>query len=331
MNVLLQTDDFTNHRSRILYWRAGLLIAFVFVIAAAHWLLPTTPHALHAVHVVLRKMFIVPIVLAGAWFGIRGAVATAVVSTVFYVPHVLLNWTGQTGENLNQATDIGLFFIVGILGGYLFEREHRAVRSAKQAHYGTLEALASALDAREHDTDRHSNRVADLAVRIGRQMGLTDHEIRRLREAARLHDVGKIGIPDQVLFKQGSFDADERQRMQDHAKIGSRIVGQLPSLREAAALILCHHERFDGTGYPMGLAGEAIPMGARVFAVADVYDALTNDRPYRLAMSHDEAMRMIYEQNGLAFDPTVVVAFVAEMRDTRPVTTDGILQGGTAT
>lgn len=309
LNTQRQTDGFTTHRSRVYYWRVGLLVALLLVIAVAHWGLPTTPHALHAVHVVLRKLFIVPIVLAGAWFGIRGAVVAAAVSTVLYAPHVLLNWSGQTGENLNQAADTGLFWIVGVLAGVLFEREHRAVQSAEQAHRGTLEALASALDAREHETDRHSHRVADLAVRIGRQMGLTNREIRTLREAARLHDVGKIGIPDQVLLKPGCFNTNERQMMQAHAEIGSRIVGQLPSLREAAGLILCHHERFDGSGYPRGLAAEAIPLPARIFAVADVYDALTNDRPYRQAMSHAHAMVLIRQGRGSAFDPAVLDAF----------------------
>jgi HD-GYP domain-containing protein (c-di-GMP phosphodiesterase class II) len=309
LNIPRQTEEFTTHRSRVFYWRVGLLVVLLLVIAVAHWGLPTTPHALHAMHVVLRKLFIVPIVLAGAWFGIRGAVVAAAVSTVLYAPHVLLNWSGQTGENLNQAADIGLFWIVGILAGILFEREHLAMRSAEQAHHGTLEALASALDAREHETDRHSHRVADLAVRMGGQMGLTNREIRTLREAARLHDVGKIGIPDQVLLKPGAFNPTERQMMQEHAEIGSRIVGRLPSLREAAALILCHHERFDGSGYPRGLAGEAIPLPARIFAVADVYDALTNDRPYQQAMPHADAMVIIREDSGHAFDPTVLDVF----------------------
>ena len=135
--------------------RVTLIFVSLLAIAIAHWLLPTTPHALHAVHVVLRKTFIVPIVLAGSWFGIRGVVAAAAISTVFFSLHVLMDWSGQTEENLNQAADVGLFWIVGVLAGYLFERKHRAMRAAEQAHHGILEALASALDAREHNTDRH--------------------------------------------------------------------------------------------------------------------------------------------------------------------------------
>ncbi len=294
--------------------RAMLILAGLLFIAAMHWIVPTSPHAFHALHIVLRKLFIVPIILAAAWFGLRGAMVAAGISSLLYGPHILVSWTGQFAENLNQLADMALFWVVAAIAGLLYERERAATLKAEQAHHGTLEALASALDAREHETDRHSERVADLALRIAERFGLNDSQLRVLRDAARLHDVGKIGVRDQLLLKPGKLDDAERQQMQQHAEIGSRIVHRLPSLHEAAELIRCHHERYDGTGYPRGLRGESIPLAARIFTVADVYDALTNDRPYRKAMPYPQAMRMIHEGSGSAFDPSVVAAFEAEMQ-----------------
>jgi hypothetical protein len=302
-------------------WRVILLLLLLLGIASVHWVLPVSPHVFHAAHIVFRKLFVVPIVLGGAWFGMRGAVAAAVISTALYAPHVVMDWSGQVGENLNQSTDVALFWLVGLLAGWLFQREHAARRNAEQAHQGTLEALAAALDAREHETDCHSVRVAELAVRVGVYIGIHEDELRVLREAARLHDVGKIGIPDRVLLKPGPLTDRERQLMQRHAEIGSKIVGSLPSLRAAAELILCHHERFDGTGYPRQLKGREIPLAAKVFSIADVYDALTSDRPYRAALSQQEALSMIRAQAGHAFDPEVVDAFetvLLESEDSKP-------------
>lgn len=309
MRAITESVLSTSRGPRVDVVRSVLVLVLLLGLGLTHALLPVEPHYYHALHVVFRKLFLVPIVLAGAWFGLRGTVVAAVISTVLYTPHILMDWTGQTGENLNQSADIALFWVVGLLVGWLLWRERESTIKAEQAHQGTLEALAKALDAREHDTDSHSGRVAELAVRVGTYIGLTEDELRVLREAARLHDVGKIGIPDDVLLKPGPLDERERKLMQRHAEIGSEIVGRIPSLRAAAELILCHHERFDGTGYPRRLQDKEIPLAAKVFSVTDVYDALTNDRPYRSALSQQEALNLIKEQSGKAFDPEIVDAF----------------------
>lgn len=312
MNGVATPTDFTKpSQHRYDAGRILLVLSLLLGLALLHASLPISPEVFHAVHIVLRKLFIVPIVLAGAWFGVRGSVIAALLSTALYAPHMALDWSGQTGENLNQSADVVLFWVVGLVAGWLFQRERSATQEAKRAHQGTLEALATALDAREHDTDSHSGRVADLAVRVGTSIGIPVPELKVLREAARLHDVGKIGIPDHILLKPGPLSEHERQLMQRHAQIGSNIVRCLPSLREAADLILCHHERFDGTGYPRQLKGNDIPIAAQVFSIADVYDALTNDRPYRQPLSQEQALSMIREQAGHAFDPRVVDAFEA--------------------
>ena len=150
-----------------------------------------------------------------------------------------------------------------------------------------------------------------MSLRIGEKLGMGPHELAVLHEAALLHDVGKIGVPDHVLLKPGPLTDDERRVMQQHAEMGYRILSAARHLRGVADLVHAHHERFDGTGYPRGLAGETIPLGARIFAVADVFDAVTSDRPYRSAMHWHDARKLVVEGSGSHFDPTVVAAFLA--------------------
>jgi HD-GYP domain-containing protein (c-di-GMP phosphodiesterase class II) len=160
--------------------------------------------------------------------------------------------------------------------------------------------------------------VADLACRIGERMGLQARQVLRLAQAAVLHDVGKIGVADNVLHKPGGLDEVEKAQMRQHAEKGYRILSAAPHLHGVAELVYAHHEWYDGTGYPRGLQGDQIPLEARIFAVADVFDALTSDRPYRRAMNRDEALRIIQEQRGRHFDPEVVRVFLAVLRERTP-------------
>lgn len=314
--------DATSTRRRWLV--IGLLIAAIMI---WHGATPLTPGWMHAAHILLRKLFVVPILLAAIWFGMRGAVLAATGVSVVYLPYMLVAWSGRVAENMNQGGEVVTFWIVGLLAGWLATRERRALQRAADMSRDALKALVAALDAREHQTEQHSHRVAELAGRIGRRLRLDSRSLTVLREAAVLHDVGKIGVPDQVLLKPGPLTDEERRIMQRHAEMGYEILSAATHLREVAELVYAHHERFDGTGYPRGLAGQAIPLGARIFAIADVYDALTSDRPYRSAMAHDEAMRIIDEQNGRAFDPDVVAAFTAEMQQPRDTSADAEPQG----
>lgn len=302
----------------------GLLIAAIMI---WHGATPLTPGWMHAAHILLRKLFVVPILLAAIWFGMRGAIIAATVVSLVYLPYMFVAWSGQTAENMNQGGEVVTFWIVGVLAGWLATRERRALQRAADMSRDALKALVAALDAREHQTEQHSHRVAELAGRIGRRLRLDSRSLTVLREAAVLHDVGKIGVPDQVLLKPGPLTDEERRIMQSHAEMGYEILSAATHLREVAELVYAHHERFDGTGYPRGLAGQAIPLGARIFAIADVYDALTSDRPYRSAMAHDEAMRLIDEQDGRAFDPDVIAAFTAEIQQPRDTSADVEAQG----
>ncbi len=181
-----------------------------------------------------------------------------------------------------------------------------------EAYLTLAEALAATLDAREHETGLHSKRVACHTSVLARRFTSDPRRLWQIYWGALLHDLGKTGIPDAILLKQGPLSAEEWKVMRSHPEIGYRILAGVPSLAEAADIVLHHEERFDGTGYPEGLAGEAIPLGARLFAVIDTLDAITSDRPYRKGSSFDVARAEIERMAGTQFDPSVVKAFIAE-------------------
>lgn len=183
---------------------------------------------------------------------------------------------------------------------------------ALEAQSGFAEALAAALDARERETGAHSKRVACHTLVLARRFTRDAEQLRQVYYGALLHDLGKIGIPDAILLKQGSLTDAEWVEMRRHPEIGHAILASVPSLAAAAQIVLTHEERFDGTGYPRGLAGEAIPLWSRLFAVIDTLDAMTSDRPYRKGLPFDAALSEIRSQAGSQFDPAAVAAFVAE-------------------
>ena len=172
----------------------------------------------------------------------------------------------------------------------------------------TLTSLMSALDARDRETEGHSMRVSRLTCLLAEEVGLNGQQLKALERGALLHDIGKIGISDTVLHKPGKLTDEEWKTMRIHPDIGARIVEGIPFLQDALSIIRYHHERWDGSGYPIGLKGEDIPIQARIFAVADVFDALTSKRSYRTKSSAEEAIQYIKEQSGILFDPLVVEA-----------------------
>lgn len=174
------------------------------------------------------------------------------------------------------------------------------------------EALAEALDIREHETGLHSKRVACHTLVLARRFTEDPKRLRQIYWGALLHDIGKIGIPDAILLKQGTLNEDEWLEMRTHPEKGHHIVAQIPGMEEAAEIILSHEERFDGTGYPRGLKGEQLSLGTRLFAVIDTLDAMTSDRSYRKALSFDQARAEIVSMSGTQFDPVAVQAFLAE-------------------
>ncbi len=181
-----------------------------------------------------------------------------------------------------------------------------AFQTLQKTYDQTLIALMSALDARDHETEGHSSRVGEIACRIGLEFGLAPDKIIILRRGALLHDIGKIGVSDNILNKPGPLTNDEWKTMRQHPEIGARIVNGIPFLEDTIPVIRHHHERWNGSGYPLGLAGEDIPITARIFAVADVFDALTSIRPYRKISTNEEAFLYIRKNAGILFDPKIV-------------------------
>lgn len=179
----------------------------------------------------------------------------------------------------------------------------------RQTFYQTIRALAQVLEARDSYTRGHSERVARYAKAIGEALGLDQKTLLILEQASLLHDIGKIGVRDAVLHKKGALDEEEREAIERHPSIGDDILQPVASLREALDIVRHHHEHWDGKGYPAGLKGNDIPLVARVVAVADAYDAMTSNRPYRQALPRDQALAEIRRQSGVQFDPQVVEAF----------------------
>jgi putative nucleotidyltransferase with HDIG domain len=173
----------------------------------------------------------------------------------------------------------------------------------------TLIALTSALDARDRETEGHSTRVREIAARLGMELGLTPKQVKALERGALLHDIGKIGVSDSILLKPGPLTEDEWALMRQHPEIGARIVERVPFLSDTIPVMRYHHERWDGSGYPLGLAGNEIPLLARIFAIVDTYDALISDRPYRIKNVESEASEFVTAQSGQLFDPEIVSVF----------------------
>lgn len=185
-----------------------------------------------------------------------------------------------------------------------------ALSDLEQSYQAALFVLSQALDARDRETQGHSQRVTKLALAIGRHLQLSEEELTDMERGALLHDVGKIGISDTILLKPGPLTPHERQIMNEHPRIGYEMLREVPFLRGALPVVLYHQEWYDGTGYPFGLRGEEIPLSARIFAVADAFDAMTSARPYRPAMSREQALQELQRHAGTQFDPHVVEAFL---------------------
>lgn len=217
----------------------------------------------------------------------------------------------------NEATQFDLAAaeqmekIVSDLGRMYHER-NEALQEVARAHHEALFLLAVAAEYKDDDTGVHIVRIGFLAEALALYLGQPRPYALLLRKAAPMHDVGKIGIPDSVLKKPGSLTPEERQVMNRHVTIGADILGKsrIALFQMAAEIALTHHERWDGQGYPHQLAGSAIPLSGRIVSVVDFYDALTMDRVYRPAFTHEQALQMLQEQRGRMFDPAIVDCFV---------------------
>lgn len=244
-------------------------------------------------------------------------------------------WTGFVTRSLmtvplvleDQA--IGAIQAVNKRGGHLFTQEDldlfraiadsaalavnnaQLVADLQNSYDLTLDALSAALDLRDRETEGHSRRVVEYTTRLAEQIGMDKKAIKDIRRGALIHDIGKIGVPDAVLLKPGALDSEERKVIERHPQAGYDMLVGISYLQEEIKIVLAHQEKWDGTGYPLGLKGEEIPLGARLFAIADTFDALTSDRPYRMGCTYEIARNLIEKESGKQFDPQAVAAFIA--------------------
>jgi putative nucleotidyltransferase with HDIG domain len=289
------------HLARVL-----ILTVSALLLSTAHFALGTGTHRLHVIHVVFEGLYLIPIIAGAIWYGARGGVACAVgISALFYL-HIRLSWPGQAMENVNQFAMIVIYLLLGSLSGFLVDAEAKertrrleAERLAeREAILQGIATLSNALRFRDEYTEMHSKNVARLAVEIGRQRGLTGERLELLRLAGLMHDVGKIGIRDDVLFKPDELSAEERDAMHRHPILAAEIIQPIHGSGEIAKIVLAHHECPDGSGYPGGLHREEIPLESLILSVADVYSALTDERPYKSALSQEQALAIMTSMAG---------------------------------
>lgn len=221
----------------------------------------------------------------------------------------------RSSVNLQRST-VDFFEMVGkqvaiaVEKASLWENHQHALNDLAVAYETTLEGWVYALDLRDKETEHHTRRVTELTLVTAQAMGISGPTLVDLRRGALLHDIGKIGIPDHILHKPGPLSSDEWDLMRQHPAYARNMLSSIPYLKDAIEIPYCHHERWNGSGYPCGLQGAAIPLGARIFAVVDAWDALTSDRPYRKAWTCEQALSYIVENAGTLFDPQIVAVFL---------------------
>ena len=255
---------------------------------------------------------------------LRIAAIYAAFATAWIVVTDRLAGDATSASWLTTLVEMGkglLFVAVTTVGLYLLVAQHDRHRDEARAIQERIleEALsgwAAALDLRDHSTAEHTRRVTELTVALAAHLEVTGADLVAMRRGATLHDIGKMAVPDSVLSKPGPLSDDEWVLMRRHPEMALQFLAGLDDLESVSEIPFAHHEKYDGSGYPRGLRGDEIPYGARIFAIIDAYDAITSDRPYRTARSHEEAMTILAADSGTHFDPEVLAAFVELMADT---------------
>jgi HD-GYP domain-containing protein (c-di-GMP phosphodiesterase class II) len=246
---------------------------------------------------------------------IGGLNTTACVPIVAQHQPIGTLWVGRRSRKAITNEEINLLVALGEMVGNTIQRmklHEQTVHQAEEialAYDLTLEGWAKALELRDKETEGHSRRVSELTLHIARQFKVTEQELTHIRRGILLHDIGKMGVPDHILKKAGPLNDGEWEEMRRHPQYAYDLIYPIDYLRPALDIPYCHHERWDGSGYPRGLKEEQIPLAARIFAVVDVYDALSCDRPYRTAWSRQDVLSYLHDQSGRHFDPKVVEAF----------------------
>jgi HD-GYP domain-containing protein (c-di-GMP phosphodiesterase class II) len=199
---------------------------------------------------------------------------------------------------------------IAIDNSQLFDNLQRSNQEIRQAYDTTLEGWARALELRDRETEGHTRRVTELTMQLAHHMGVTGDDLINIYRGVLLHDIGKMGVPDQILRKTGPLNESEWSEMRKHPEYAFNLLAPIPYLRPALDIPYCHHEHWDGSGYPRGLKGEQIPLAARIFSIVDIWDALLSDRIYRKAWPRDKVLEYLKEVSGKILDPRIVVEFL---------------------
>lgn len=304
-------------------WKISLLLAGILLVGVLHFVTRTGDPSLHAWHIFFRKLFFIPLLAGAVWFGLRGALLTLVSVVLVYTLYLVYDWPGVHWERMNQIGEMGSFVLFSTVSGAMVQFEQRtrerAERQRRRAEREKLHALVGSLSetlgARDAKTQEHSRRVASLAGRLGHHLGLAHHDLQDLYLAGLLHDIGKIGIRDDILHKPEALTAEERGRIMEHPRIAEKILapGGFTAVSRAVAT---HHENWDGSGYPKGLSGTDIPLAGRILAIVDCYDALASERSYHRRLTGDEAIREIMDgMSAEKLDPELLAQFWLFLKD----------------
>jgi hypothetical protein len=299
--------------------RTAAVIIIVFCTLAASFLYaPDTPNT-------AMIIYTLPIILSS--FAIHSSASFFVYLLAFTTYSLAMEISNNT--NLYDVTGLTALLVVSVItwvtaaslekfianNTVLYNNLQKSNMELQQAYETTLDGWSRALDLRDKETEGHTQRVTKLTVQIARAMKLSEEELLHIRRGALLHDIGKLGVPDSILNKEGPLTEDEWKIMRQHPQFVYDLLFPINYLHSALGIPYCHHEKWDGTGYPRGLKGTDIPLSARIFAIVDVYDALTSDRPYRRAWSKEQTLEHIQKESGTHFDPDIVKIFQQEIQN----------------
>ena len=273
-------------------------------------------YSLGRVEIVYSYLYYIPIVFGAFFYGIAGGLMVSSFAALTY--SIFISASGIPYENRDLFPGVLSFLLIGLLTGLLSSRLERRVKQVLKlygevtdAYMGAVRALAVAVDEKDHYTRTHSENVTKYAVAVSKELGFSQEKVKEIERASRLHDIGKIGIHDYILTKADKLTSEEWDEIRLHPSKGAKILEPLHFLGEIVDIIKYHHERYDGRGYPSSKEKGNIPLGSRIIAVADAFDAMTSDRPYRKSMGRDVAIEELKKNSGTQFDPDVVRAFLA--------------------
>ena len=300
-----------------------LIAIWTIAIAITHFALGTDTHREHAVHILLAGASLVPVVMAAVAFGVRGGLWAALVVGTLYLAHLIWSWQDSPLGNADQFAMIGVYFVVGAITGRFVDIANRqkhkhdqiAARFRKAQMVSGLNALLASIGARDLQTREHCERVAELCAILAKRMNLPADRISDLRLAGLVHDAGKIGLQDDVLFSEGVLSREQRLSVRQHAELAADMIESILGMHRIAETVRAHHECPDGSGYPRGLKGAAISVDAGVLRVADVFTALTEKRRYKRSLSSREALEIMRPMAGTEIDATAFATLEDAVND----------------